>query len=327
MKRHTPLLILLLFSLLVNGGLLLFSYHAYRTAYQREADRLMTDSAAVGELLVGRVSQPLLQAYLTEAGLSLGSGTSCQGAHSLPPECWSTLRYGPAAVTRLTRDGKTYLLFPFRINDTLVGGPTSSVIVPGGVDDSLILIVGDFVLMREITPLLDTYRRMAVTLLTVSLLLTVAFDLMILKLLGRLSPVTVAGEISETTSAPAPRRARATADLGELCHRAWESLFEKAAEGDVTLSGAAVPGCPVAGEASALTSFLAALLETVLAAQPAGGAMSLLVSRSADTVSLTLTADLPPEEALGPLRLTASGLGAGWERRDGGLTLIWEVAP
>lgn len=330
------ILLLILFCLFFNGGLLAVSAVTYQTAFDREATLLQEDGMAVflilgGEYLAspydhpGDVTQEALLSLLSAKSLVFTDGE--RWITKLPREesDWTPPVFeGTNTVTRQVIDGEPYLCYAFRASVRF-----TSPAVSGAVDETQ---SKPYYLLKSIAAQEKQYRLLTAATALASLLLSLLYAAVSWRMLRRLSVSAEEKDLEDaaphTADEPSPARQASPApsvDLGLLCRDVMERFAEEAEERGILLTGSARPSCLVAGDAEGLTRLTEELIRLCFSMLDGGRRLSLLVTRRDEGIVLTLTAEAPslPEDALADSRLLAHSLGGEFVVKDSTVSVTW----
>ncbi len=317
------LVLLLVFCLCLNGGLLAMAAASYRQAYERQASLLKSDAVLFLQTLNvdpsdDRAAEEILLTVFREHGLILAQNnwvnfkTEEAGVWS-PPKVLLTAAEDKAVLARVTLNGKPCLAYSILWQDDGEGGRLY------------------YHFLYDISDLEKEHRLLALEAVLASLVLSALFALLSLRLLKQHAVAAPAeAETKEAPSSEASADGEAASlppeqDLGALCRSALERYEATAEEKGIALGGSAMPRCTVRGEAKALTDLLDRILTEALAVSVEGDPLSLHVTREGGAVTLALRLNAPlSEETRDRLASDAGRLGGALRPRPDGIAVRWE---
>lgn len=339
---RTYVVLLLLFCLCLNGGLLAFSHMTYKNAYDREVQSLMEDGQALilmtGEYLafpeynsMSNETQTAVLSFLAAKSLVLTNGTEWMSQLTLEGQDWTPPVYDSGSqVTQQTVNGQTYLCYAFRISLQLTKYTygSSSLLAPQAVVTHYLL--------RNIHSLEKQHQTLTLVTAIASLVLSVLYAVVSWFLLRKHSLAICEAEITPSVrdeavayTPPSPRRQAHNApqnDLGLLCRHMLERFADEADQRGIELRGSAQVKCLVKCDTKGLNLLTERLIRLCLASLTEGGRLTLLVTKAEEAVTLKLTADADslPENALADCRQLSLDLGGELTAEGGTVSVSWE---
>jgi len=340
---RTYIVLLLLFCLCLNGGLLAFSYMTYQNAYDREVQSLMEDGQALilmaGDYLafpeynnISNETQTAVLSFLAAKGLAFTDGVSWGSQLTLEGQDWTPPVYDSGSqVTRQTVNGQTYLCYSFRISFQLTGKNIY------GSLSSLHQSPSTYYLLRNIHSLEKQHQMTTLVTALASLVLSVLYAVVSWFVIGKNTVTVCATEAIPSDNAaeaaytpPSPRRQAHNApqnDLGLLCRQLLERFADEADQRGVELRGSAQVKCLVKCDTKGLHLLTERLIRLGLDALTKDGRLSVLVTKRDEAVTLTLTAEAATlsETALADCRQTALSLGGELTAEGDTVAVTWEL--
>lgn len=337
---RTYVVLLLLFCLCLNGGLLAFSHMTYKNAYDREVQALMEDGQALILMTGGYLASPengsisddttsAVLSFLSAENLGFSDGVNWEGAISLEGQDWTPPVYDSGSqVTRQTVNGQTYLCYAFRVSLQLTGSSTLD-IWPKPRHTT-------YYLLRNIYSLEKQHQILTLVTAIASLVLSVLYAVVSWFLLRKHSLAICEAEITPSVrdetvayTPPSPRRHAHNApqnDLGLLCRQLLERFADEADQRGIELRGSAQVKCLVKCDTKGLNLLTERLIRLCLASLTEGGRLTLLVTKAEEAVTLKLTtdADSLPENALADCRELSFDLGGELTAEGGTVAVTWE---
>ena len=349
---RTYVVLLLLFCLCLNGGLLTFSHMTYKNAYDREVQSLMEDGQALILMTGGYLASPengsisddttsAVLSFLSAENLGFSDGVNWEGAISLEGQDWTPPVYDSGSqVTRQTVNGQTYLCYSFRVTIQLTQSDriSAGTSYDGYIDDYITVypVATTYYLLRNIHSLEKQHQILTLVTAIVSLVLSVFYAVVSWFLLRKHSLAVCEAEITPSVrdetvayTPPSPRRQAHNApqnDLGLLCRQLLERFADEADQRGIELRGSAQVKCLVKCDTKGLNLLTERLIRLCLASLTEGSRLTLLVTKAEEAVTLKLTtdADSLPENALADCRQLSLDLGGELTAEGGTVSVSWE---